>query len=149
MWLAYCSRILNFVQQQRDRVLVLPQSLLLNGFEPNGWLNQHWGTQLSAPAPDVIKPGLLNDILDERLLGLITPSLRGKLNYIWDQLLAIASAQLGIHPSDPQLAQTWGKGDEPLLIRASRKMERLRGPKVTNLTAMEGVRTEGGRGGEG
>lgn len=124
MWIAYCSRILDFVQQHPERVLVLPQPLLMNGFEPNGWMNEHWGTGLSAPPSTVIKPDLLTDQVDDRLLAMLTPVLRSRLAHVWDQLIGAASKQLGFHLSDPQLELKWHKQESPLLSRALRRLER-------------------------
>jgi len=110
MWIAYNRRILEFAQSTRDRTLILPQPLLVDGrFNLIEWMNDNWGTKLKVPPSGVVKPHLLTERLDPVIDEMVTPILRSQMDKIWRELLDVSCARLG-GKSDAGLFQPdWSK----------------------------------------
>jgi len=126
MWIAYSRRLLEFARESQSATLVLPQPVLMNGFNLIEWMNDNWGTKLNLPPSGIVKPSLLTDQLDSAISDMITPMLRAQMESIWQELLEIAGMSLGFEPSAAIFQPHWvQRRPDPLLVRCVDRVQAL------------------------
>ncbi|WP_459618483.1 hypothetical protein [Bordetella sp. 2513F-2] len=125
MWVAYSRRILEFAKQNEDRVLILPQPVLVNGFDLIEWMNLNWRVGLKQ-STGVVKPNLLTDKLETVISDLVTPTLRSQMGDIWAQLLEMGCQKLNLKSDSTFLLPNWiDSKPDPLLQSTIEKISRL------------------------
>jgi hypothetical protein len=96
MWLAYTERMLQFAQEPPDTCLVVPHVAVLNGLPLHDLLNDRWGVSLHPPSTPVVKPHQLADAVDDRLLRLVSPALKARMDAVWAQLSALTTGDVNL-----------------------------------------------------
>ncbi|MGR5120649.1 hypothetical protein ACPV5W_18155 [Vibrio astriarenae] len=90
MWLAYSRRILDFVQNKPEKVLLVTQRGLFEGAPLISALNNKFGLQLDENAECPYDASQLNDHACQTVVDGLSESLKAQLESVWHQLLSLA-----------------------------------------------------------
>jgi len=91
MWLLYNSRILAFIQQYPNKVLIASQRALFEGAPILVKLNEQFGFNLNVDAKTPFDNRLLNEKASQNISKTMSHGLQIKLENLWEQLLASAA----------------------------------------------------------
>ena len=102
MWLAYCKRILSFLQTHSQQSLVLTQKELFSGINLPELVKRRLGFQLETCMESPIAPALIGDSASIRIKQMLPSSLVSDLDLVWNRLLEYSQ---GINNVDEHI--TW------------------------------------------
>jgi tetratricopeptide (TPR) repeat protein len=104
MWLSYNKRILAFAKAHPDKILLTSQRALFEDAPILASLNKQFGFTLNTNAESPFQPDLLRDQASDRVIGLLSESLKSSLDSLWYDLLSLCAFQ--------------SKNEEPVYIEA-------------------------------
>lgn len=87
MWLAYCKRILSFLQTHGKQAFVLSQNELFSGINLPEQVNEKLGFQLATTIKPPISAGLIAESVSIHIKDMLPRSLSCELDRVWNELL--------------------------------------------------------------